>query len=101
MKRLATASINSRLPVTGDVRQVKYFATVDEILPPKDAELKRDPLDYKEMDAIVEDKKVIIFVPGSLYELEDPIPFETEYQQSLRYTTLRKIREASTTDDFF
>jgi hypothetical protein len=28
-----------------------------------------------------------------------PIPFETKYPQSLRYTTLHESREATTTDD--
>jgi hypothetical protein len=30
-----------------------------------------------------------------------PIPFETKYPQSLRYTTLHGFREATTTDDLF
>ena len=45
------------------------------------------------------DKKVIRFEEDSLYELEDPIPHETAYPQSLRYTTLGELREAKTTDD--
>ena len=42
---------------------------------------------------------VIRFEPKSLYELEDPVPYETKYPQGLRYTTLGALRSAETTDD--
>jgi hypothetical protein len=85
--------------VTGDVRQIKYFAEVDEVVTPAEAGLERNPLDYKEREKIADDKMVVKFKSGSLYELEDPIPYDTKYPQGLRYTTLEKIREAETTDD--
>lgn len=85
--------------VTGDVREVKYIAKVGNIVDPKEADLKREPLDYKDGAKIAEGKKVIIFEPGSLYELEDPVPFESNYPQSLQYTTLEALRTAATTDD--
>jgi hypothetical protein len=87
--------------VTGDVREIKYFAEVDEVIDPEEAGLERDPLDYKERAKIADDKMVIKFNSGSLYELKDPIPYEVEYPQGLRYTTLSKIRDAETTDDVF
>ena len=87
--------------VTGDVREVKYFANVREVVEPDEAELMRNPLDYKNREKIAEGKKVIMFEPGTLYELEDPVPFESKYPQSLRYTTLGKLRTAETTDDMF
>lgn len=59
----------------------------------------REPLDYKDRAKIDEGKKVIMFEPGSLYELEDPVPFKTKYPQGLRYTTLGELRTAETTDD--
>ena len=87
--------------VTGDAREVKYFATVDEVVNPEEAGLIRDPKDYKDRSKIDEDKMVITFEPGGLYELEDQIPYESKYPQSLRYTTLGKLKDARTTDDLF
>lgn len=87
--------------VTRDVREVQYFAKVDRIVSPDEADLMRKPSDYKDGAKIAEDKKVILFEKGTLYQLEDPIPFETEFPQGLRYTTLGQFREARTTDDLF
>ncbi|MFB6083262.1 MAG: type I restriction enzyme HsdR N-terminal domain-containing protein [Halorientalis sp.] len=85
--------------VTGDVREVKYFATVDDVVKPEEADLMRNPLDYKDRAKIADDKMVVTFKPGTLYELEDPVPYENKYPQGLRYTTLGKLRDAETTDD--
>ncbi len=87
--------------VTRDVRSVKYFATVDTVVTPEEADLLREPLDYKDRAKIADDKMVVTFESGSLYELEDPIPYESKYPQSLRYTTLDSIRNAETTDGLF
>lgn len=85
--------------VTGDIRQVKYFAEVNQVLPPEEADLMREPLDYKDREKIADSKMVVTFKSGTLYELEDPIPYKTAYPQSLRYTTLGALRSAETTDD--
>ena len=85
--------------VTGDLREVKYVARVADVVDPDDAELMRKPTDYKDSAKIDDGKKVITFEPGSLYELEDPIPYKSKYAQGLRYTTLEKLRTAETTDD--
>lgn len=85
--------------VTGDVRQVKYFATVKDVVPPNEAELSRPIEEYADGAKIADDKMVIRFEPESLYELEDPVPYETKYPQGLRYTTLGALRTAETTDD--
>jgi len=85
--------------VTDDVREVKYIGRVADIVDPADAELIREPADYKDAAKIADGKKVITFEPGSLHELEDPIPFESKYPQGLRYTTLEKLRTAETTDE--
>ena len=84
--------------VTGDVREVKYFAKVENVVDPAEADLRREPSDYKDGAKIADRKKVITFEPGSLYELSDPIPFETKYPQGLRYATLGALRTAETTD---
>jgi hypothetical protein len=87
--------------VTGDVRQVKYFAEVDEVVSPSEAELNREPIDYVDRDAIADDKKVVMFKPGTLYEIEHPVQYETKYPQGLQYTTLGRLQNAETTDDLF
>ncbi|WP_436901286.1 type I restriction enzyme HsdR N-terminal domain-containing protein [Halovenus halobia] len=85
--------------VTGDVQEVKYFAKVSEVVEPDEAELMRESTDYKDRAKIADGKKVIMFEPGSLYELDDPVPYKSKYPQGLRYTTLGKLLNAKTTDD--
>lgn len=85
--------------VTGDSGEVRYFATVKEVVGPEEAEFVRPLSSYRDDLKIAEGKKAIVFEPNSLYELEDPIPYETKYPQSRRYTTLGRFRGADTTDD--
>lgn len=85
--------------VTEDVQEVRYIAKVKSVVEPEEADLMRDPLDYKDSAKIDEGKMVIEFESGSLHELEDPVPYESKYPQGLRYTTLGKLRNARTTDD--
>jgi hypothetical protein len=85
--------------VTQDAREVQYFATVRDVVAPKDAELIREPTEYLDRDEIADNKMVVRFKADSLYRLEDPIPYETKYPQSHRYTTLGEFRTAETTDD--
>jgi hypothetical protein len=87
--------------VSQDERQVKYFAKVEDIVDPDEADLQRGPLEYVDHSNIPDDKMVVTFEAGSLYELEDPVPYESKYPQSLRYTTLGKLKKAETTDDLF
>ena len=85
--------------VTQDAREVQYFATVRDVVAPKDAELIREPTEYLDRDEIADNKMVVRFKADSLYRLEDPIPYETKYPQSHRYTTLGEFRTAETTND--
>jgi len=85
--------------VTRGPREVQYFATVRDVVPPEDAELIRDPTEYLDRNEIDDDKMIVRFKSDSLYRLEDPIPYESKYPQSLRYTTLGALRTADTTDD--
>mgnify|MGYP002762045433 FL=1 len=85
--------------VTQDAREVQYFATVRDVVAPEDAELVREPTEYLDRDEIADNKMVVRFEADSLYQLEDPIPYETKYPQSHRYTTLGEFRTAETTDD--
>lgn len=88
-----------------DARQIKYVARVEDIVPAPDADLARPPEEYFESGSadaqagFDPDQMVVVFEDNSLYELEDPVPFETKYPQSLRYTTLGALRTAETTDD--
>ena len=91
--------------VSDGIQEVKYVAKVQEIVDPAEADLARPLEAYYESGSdeaqagFDPDKKVILFAKDSLYELEDPIPFENKWLQSLRYTTLRKLRVAESTDD--
>ena len=88
-----------------NVKEVRYIARVREIVPATEADLARPQETYFESGSeeaqagFDADQQVVVFEEGSLYELEDPVPFETKYPQSLRYTTLGALRTAETTDD--
>lgn len=83
--------------ITGDESAVRYFATVRDIVPPDEAELMRPAEEYVDRAKIDEGKRVVRF--EDLYELEDPVPYEAKYPQSLQYTTLGALRNADTTYD--
>jgi len=90
--------------VTGGdgVSAVWYVAKVAAVVDIEDANLVDNPAELIDLsDPNERRKKVIELEPGSLYELEDPIPYSKKYPQSLRYTTLQKLRKAKTTDDLF
>lgn len=88
-----------------DVREIKYVARVSDIVPATEADLARRREAYFESASdeaqagFDPDQQVVVFENGSLYELEDPVPYETKYPQSLQYTTLGALRTAETTDD--
>jgi hypothetical protein len=86
--------------VSDDVQQIRYVARVKEIVPSTEATLARTLESYVGDQAeFDEGKKVVVFEPGSLYELEDPIEYESRVPYSLRYTELGRFKEAETTDD--
>jgi hypothetical protein len=88
--------------VTRTAREVRYVAEVKEIVGSEEAGLAKPLDEYTGDEAEFDtDKKVVVFKPGTLYELEDPIPFGEEYPQSHRYTELGKLKEATVTDDLF
>lgn len=87
--------------VSDDVSEVRYFAEFDQLVDPEDADLQRSPLDYVDRAKLKPGKKVVKFKRESLHELEDPIPFQTKYPQSVRYTSLGAFLGADTTDDLF
>ncbi|MDB2243299.1 hypothetical protein PM076_07395 [Halorubrum ezzemoulense] len=86
--------------VSDDVQAVQFVARVKEIVPANSATLSRTVESYAgEQAEFDQNQKVVIFEPGSLYELTDPIPFESRVPYSLRYTELGRLRKAETTDD--
>jgi len=85
--------------LSGDESAVRYFATVKDVVTPEEAELERPAEEYVDRAKIEEGKMVVRF--EDLYELEDPVPFEAKYPQSLQYTTLGALRDAETTYDMF
>ena len=88
-----------------DVREITYVARVSDIVPATEADLVRPREAYFESASdeaqagFDPNQQVVVFEEGSLYELEDPIPYKTKYPQSLRYTTLEALQTAETTDD--
>ena len=86
--------------ISGDVGEVQYVARVKDIVPSTEATLARSLDSYVGDQANFDrDKRVVVFEPGSLYELSDPIPLETRVPYGLRYTDLGSFRTAETTDD--
>jgi hypothetical protein len=84
--------------VSGSAKEVQYFARVKEIVGAEDAELARPREDYPQFDP---SKSVVVFELGSLYELENPIPYHVKTPYSLRYTSLGQFRTATGTDELF
>lgn len=85
--------------VTEGESEIRYVAEVAEIVKPTQADLVKPAEEYTDQAEFGRDKRVVVFKENSLYELEDPVPFETRYPQGLRYSTLEKLRSAETTDD--
>lgn len=84
------------------ISAVWYVARVADVVEIDEADLEDDPAELLDLsDPNERKKKVIELEPGSLYELEDPIPYSKKYPMSLRYTTLEKLRTAETTENLF
>lgn len=85
--------------VTGDESAIRYVAEVDRIVGATEADLVKPAEEYHEEAEFDPDDQVVVFKPGTLHKLEDPIPYEKKYPQGLRYSTLGKLRDAETTRD--
>jgi len=86
--------------ISDDVQEVRYVARVREIVSATEAQLARTLESYiGDQAEFDEGKKVVLFEPGSLYELADPIEYESRVPYSLRYTELGRFKQAETTDD--
>lgn len=86
--------------ISDDVQEVRYVARVREIVSATEAQLARTLESYVGDQAeFDENKRVVLFEPESLYELADPIGYESRVPYSLRYTELGRFKQAGTTDD--
>jgi len=87
--------------VTDDNSEIRYVAEVDRIVGATEADLVKPAEEYEHEAEFDPTDQVVVFKPGTLYELENPIPYKEKYPQSLRYSTLGKLRDADTTWDVF
>lgn len=88
--------------VAGGPQEIRYIAAVKEIVRAEDVTLASDLDAYTGEEAEYEpNDQVVVFEPGTLYELEDPIPYERKAPQSRVYTDLEKFKTASTTNDAY
>ena len=87
--------------VSSPAQEVQFVAEVDRIVPAREADLVRPAESYVDAARLDPDKQVVLFKPDSLYQIEDPIPFEGDTVQSLRYTDVRRFKQAATTKDLF
>lgn len=86
--------------VAGGPKKIQYIASIAEIVPAKDATLARNKETYIGKEAEFEPgDKVVVFEPGTLYELEDPIRYKNKAPQGRVYTDLGSFKNATTTDD--
>lgn len=86
--------------VAGGPMEIQYIASIKEIIPAKEATLARDQKSYIGEEADFEPgDQVVVFEPGSLYELEDPIPYKNKAPQGRVYTDLNAFKNATTTED--
>lgn len=83
----------------GEVQEILYFGKVNDIVQAEDASLTKPPEQY---DRFESGRKVIHFVPEELFELEDPIPYESHpITPPVDYTELVKFKNAESTSDLF
>jgi predicted type IV restriction endonuclease len=88
--------------VAGGPSEIRYVATVTEIVPAEEATLARDAETYTGGEAGFDpDDQVVMFEPGSLYELSDPIPYEGKAPQSRVYTDLASFKRGGTTKEVY
>jgi len=86
--------------VAGGPQEIRYFATIKEIVPAEEAVLSRDADSYTGDEAGYEPgDQVVVFEPGTLYELEDPIQYKRKAPQGRVYSDLGTFQSASTTED--
>ncbi len=82
--------------ISGGPNEVRFVARVKEIVDAEDADLARPSEEYEQYSS---GKQVVVFEPGSLYKLEDPIPYRDKTPYSLRYISLGDFRTATGTDE--
>lgn len=86
--------------VAGGPMQIQYIAKIKEIIPAENASLARPVETYGGEEAAYEPgDQVVVFEPGSLYELDDPIGYKNKAPKGRVYSDLGTFKIASTTED--
>ena len=85
--------------ISGDAKEIRYFAQVKDIIPAEEATLTQSVEEYEDYQS---GRKVIVFEDNSVYKLENPIPFSNRVlYPPVRYTNLQTSKTAVTMDDLF
>lgn len=80
-----------------DIKKILYFGRISDIVSAEQASLAKPVGEYENFES---GRKVIEFVQGELFELENSIPFESRVlYPPVRYTDLAEFKEAETMDD--
>lgn len=86
--------------VAGGPMQIQYVAKIEEIIPAEEATLARSVETYGGEEAAYEPgDQVVVFEPGTLYELENPISYKNKAPQGRVYTDLKTFKNAVTTEE--
>lgn len=87
--------------VSDPVREIKYIAKIRDIVSVNEIEddLKSSVKEYTSKVGGGTANKLVRFEKDSLYQLKEPIPFKNKHPRSLRYASLKKLKNATTTDD--
>lgn len=99
--RISREPVYIAMYVSDPVSEIKYIGKTREIVPVNEieSELKSSVKKYTSKVGGATANKLVRFEKNSLYELRDPIPFKNKHPRSLRYATIKKLRNATTTDD--
>lgn len=88
--------------VAGGPQEIQYVAKVKQVVPADEATLAHDQETYNGYEAGYDpDDEVVVFEPGTLFKLEDPVPYENKAPQSRVYTDLKAFKTGSTTAEIY
>ena len=99
--RISREPVYIGMYVSGSVKEIKYVGKVRDIVSVNEIgdDLKNSVKEYSSKIGGGTANKLVRIKKNSLYQLEEPIPFNNKFPQSLRYAKLGELRNATTTDD--
>ena len=99
--RISREPVYIGMYVSGSVKEIKYVGKVRDIVSVNEIgdDLKNSVKEYSSKIGGGTANKLVRIKTNSLYQLEEPIPFNNKFPQSLRYAKLGELRNATTTDD--